>query len=134
MQSKTLSPTGDARNPSESDAASRTGEAFPESLEQNIVTLVASSDRYCETVIERVPLTLYGSSVARTIAKEAYQWVMKRKTAPKDHLPDLLEDKMTDANKGDPADRALFSEHRCPQKRRLRGGIRRCSTGRIYPS
>lgn len=64
------------------------------SLQENVLTLVASSDEFCKLVILNVPLELYSNKIMRDLATQVYNYVHLYGVAPKEHLVDLVEDKL----------------------------------------
>jgi replicative DNA helicase len=65
------------------------------SLQENIICLLAYHDKYASIVRSSIELTLYGGPY-RTIASRCYDYIDKYKQPPKDHLPDILSDKLSD--------------------------------------
>lgn len=63
-------------------------------LQENVLTLAAVSDTYCQMVALNVPLTLYSNEVLREIARGVYYYIRLYKKAPREHLPDLFEDRL----------------------------------------
>ena len=61
------------------------------SLQENLITLVAHSDKHCRSVVDSVPLKLWSNEAMREIAVAVYAFIEEYGRAPKDHLPDLLE-------------------------------------------
>lgn len=70
------------------------------SLQENILTLAATSDAHCKTVALNVPLELYSNRIMRDVATQAYNYIHQYGEAPKDHLPDLLEEQLQDEKRG----------------------------------
>lgn len=68
------------------------------SLQENVLTLVASSDEHCKLVTLNVPLELYSNKVMRELATQVYNYVHQYGVAPKEHLVDLVEDKLEGAD------------------------------------
>lgn len=64
------------------------------SLQENVLCLAASSDQYCKLVLSNVPLPLYSNRVMRDLATQVYTFVQTYGKAPKEHLVDLVEDKL----------------------------------------
>lgn len=60
-------------------------------LQENILTLLVFSDDYCKLIRSAVKPTLFESSVFRTVAEHAIDFVDQYGEAIKDHLPDHLE-------------------------------------------
>lgn len=65
-------------------------DVLPDALQENVLTLVASSDKYAQLVMLNVPIELYSTTYTRTIAKACYSYVHEYGKPPRDHLPDLL--------------------------------------------
>lgn len=80
------------------------------SLQENVVTLAASSDQYCKLVMLNVPLQLYSNRVVRDLATQIYEFVRNYGKAPKDHLVDLVEDKL-DGEDGEMLQQILENIH-----------------------
>lgn len=68
-------------------------------LTENIICLVSFNDKYAPIVRNSVPLNLYGGPY-RLIATRVYDFIDRYHTAPKEHLADLLSDKLTDEPEG----------------------------------
>lgn len=64
------------------------------SLQENVLTLAASSDEYCKLVVVNVPLELYSNKVMRELATAVYNYIHDYDAAPKEHLVDIVEDKL----------------------------------------
>lgn len=64
------------------------------SLQENVLVLVSTSDEHCKLVTLNVPLGLYSNRVMRDLATQVYNYVHLYGTAPKEHLVDLVEDKL----------------------------------------
>lgn len=77
-------------------------EGIPEkltgSLQENVLTLAASSDKFCRLVVLNIPLELYSNRVMRDLATQVYNYISMYSVAPKDHLPDLVEEKLEGEN------------------------------------
>jgi putative DNA primase/helicase len=76
------------------------GDPLPEAFQQNLLTLLASSDAHCHDVVRAIPVQLYSTKIARLIAKRAYEYIREYHRAPRDHLPDLLEQELKDKVEG----------------------------------
>lgn len=74
-------------------------------LQENVLALCCFSDEHCHTVRNGIPLQLYSNSIFRTIANKAYDFIDAFRVAPKEHLPDLLEENIADEREG-----RLYSE------------------------
>lgn len=60
-------------------------------LAENMITLLAFSDKHCRKVMDAVPVQLFSNAVQRTIVQHIYNYVAKQCSAPKEHLPDICE-------------------------------------------
>lgn len=69
------------------------------STQENVLALVSSSDRYCSLVVQNVPVELYSDRTMRDLATQVYNYVHLYRCAPKDHLPDLVEDRLQEGVK-----------------------------------
>lgn len=67
-------------------------------LQENLLTLLAWDDARAPTIRNVIGPELYGGHY-RTIALRIYDYIDKYKKAPKDHLPDILMDKIESENK-----------------------------------
>lgn len=61
-------------------------------LQENTLTLVCVSDKYCRLVRNAVPTNLFSTLLYRDIVERVYSYIDKFGKAPGAHLPDLLED------------------------------------------
>lgn len=66
-------------------------------LVENIICLLAYNDKYAGIIRNSVALNLFPGPY-RIIASRVYDYLDKFKSPPKDHLPDLLEDKLKAEN------------------------------------
>jgi hypothetical protein len=89
-----------ANDPSPADIRDDHFEGIPTQLVgadlENTLTLVATSDAHCDYVRDHVPVSLYGSRIVREIVDKIYAFIDEYGKAPKDHLPDLVEDRLYD--------------------------------------
>ena len=69
-------------------------------IQENIVTLLCFSDQHCLTIRGLVEIDLYGGPYS-VIARRVYEFVDRYKKAPKDHIADLLADKLDKKNKSE---------------------------------
>lgn len=68
-------------------------------LQENFIVIMSYHDGHCMTVRNLVPPEFWGGPY-RTIAARIYEFLDRYKKAPKDHIADLLADKLDDkANK-----------------------------------
>lgn len=63
-------------------------------LQENILTLVCFDDEAAPFIVNSVDVGLFESDIYKDIAQQAIEYYHQFKEAPKDHLPDLLEDKL----------------------------------------
>lgn len=63
-------------------------------LADNIMCLLTYNEQYANIIRNSVPLNLYGGP-NRIIASRIYDYLDRHHTPPKDHIADLLEDKLT---------------------------------------
>jgi len=63
-------------------------------LQENLLTLVAYNDEHCQLVRNAVDPSLFSTFVYRDIIQNIYAYIDQFHKAPKDHLPDLLEDQL----------------------------------------
>ena len=63
-------------------------------LQENILTLVCFDDEAAPFIVNSVDVGLFESDVYKDIAQQAIEYYHQFKEAPKDHLPDLLEEKL----------------------------------------
>lgn len=75
-------------------------DVLPDALQENVLTLVASSDKYAQLVMLNVEIDLYSTVYARTIAKACYSYVHQYGKPPRDHLPDLLTEALAQKEDG----------------------------------
>lgn len=68
------------------------------SLAENLLTLIAFSEKSCSLVRSSVEPELFSSAIYRDIVKRCYAYIDRYGKPPADHLPDLMEDVLT---KGD---------------------------------
>ena len=68
---------------------------FTGALQENILALLCFDTEACPIIIAAVDTALFESEVYRNIADKAIAYFRKYKKAPADHLPDLLEDRLT---------------------------------------
>src|SRR5258706_729049 len=66
-------------------------------LSDNILCLLAYSEKYAKIIRNSVPLNLYGGP-HRIIAARCYDYIDRFNAPPNDHLPDIMEDKIKDEN------------------------------------
>jgi replicative DNA helicase len=64
-------------------------------LQENFVTLLAYDDQNCVAVRNLIPPEFWGGPF-REIAARIYEYIDRYKKAPKDHIADLLADKLDD--------------------------------------
>lgn len=69
-------------------------ERLTDSLQENLLTLIAVDDENCKLVRSMVPVELFSSFLYRDIVSQCYQYIDEFGKAPKDHLPDLLESQL----------------------------------------
>ncbi len=67
-------------------------------LQESLITLLSFDDSRCFIIRNTVDIGLYGGPY-KLIAALVYNYIDKFKKAPKDHLADLLDDKLNSANK-----------------------------------
>jgi putative DNA primase/helicase len=74
--------------------------ALPEALQQDIITLMCSSDKHCKYLRDVIPLSAISHQIARTIVEAAHIYIDTYGKAPGDHLPNLFEGQLNrdDAN------------------------------------
>lgn len=65
------------------------------SLQENVVSLLAFDDEYSSVIRNSIELKLYGGPF-RLIASRCYDYIDRYKKAPKEHLADIMSDKLTD--------------------------------------
>lgn len=70
-------------------------------LQENVLTLVCTSDKHCQLVRNAVPSKLFSTYLYRDIVDRVYDYIDQFKAAPKDHLPDLCEDLLESKEKGE---------------------------------
>lgn len=63
-------------------------------LQENLLVLLCFNDTAASIIRNSVEIRLWGNSVYREIATQAYDFIDHFKAAPADHTPDLLEDKI----------------------------------------
>jgi replicative DNA helicase len=63
-------------------------------LQENLIVLLAYDDKHCATVRNLVPIEFWGGPY-REISRRVYDYVDRYKKPPKDHIADLLGDKLT---------------------------------------
>jgi len=63
------------------------------SLAENILCLLSYNDTYCHIIRNTIPLNLW-SGPNRILAAKIYAFIDQFKCCPKDHLPDLISDKL----------------------------------------
>ena len=63
-------------------------------LQENILTLVCFDDEAAPFIVNSVDVGLFESDIYKDIAQQAIEYYHQFKEAPKDHLPDLLEEKL----------------------------------------
>jgi replicative DNA helicase len=82
------------------------------SLQENLLTLLSFDDARAPIIRGLVEPNLYGGHY-RTIAARLYDYIDRYKKAPKDHLPDILTDKLEAENKREAAiyEEAIESIH-----------------------
>ncbi len=66
-------------------------------LSDNILCLLAYNDQYARIIRNSVALNLFGGP-HRILAARCYDYIDRFNTPPKDHLPDLMEDKIKEEN------------------------------------
>lgn len=64
-------------------------------IQENLVTLLCYSDQHCVTVRNLVEPEWWGGPFA-LISRRVYEYIDRYKKAPKDHIADLLADKLED--------------------------------------
>lgn len=69
-------------------------------LQENILALLTMSDDYAAVVRNSIDLPLYSNEIYRNIATRSYDYIDSFKKAPKDHLPDIMEDYVGDDREG----------------------------------
>lgn len=74
-------------------------------LQENIVSLLSYDDKFSSIIRHSVAINLYGGPF-RVIALRCYDYIDKFGKAPKDHIADLLSDKLT----GDTPETQLYSD------------------------
>jgi replicative DNA helicase len=74
-------------------------------MQENVLAMLCTDDTHCQMVRHAIPLRLYSNEIFRTIASKAYDFIDAHGAAPKEHLPDLLEEFMSDGKEG-----RLYSE------------------------
>jgi replicative DNA helicase len=67
-------------------------------LSENLITLLAYDDKHALLIRSLVEPQLFGGHT-RLIAARIYDYIDRFKKSPKDHLPDILMDKLEDPNK-----------------------------------
>src|SRR5579859_2876997 len=67
-------------------------------LQENILVLLTFDDQRALTIRSLVDINLFGGHY-RLFATRCYDYIDKFKKAPKDHLPDLMMDKLDAENK-----------------------------------
>lgn len=70
-------------------------------LQENVLTLVCTSDQHCQLVRNAVPSSLFSTFLYRDIVDRVYDYVDRFKKAPGNHLPDLCEDLLKTREKGE---------------------------------
>lgn len=68
-------------------------------LSDNVLCLLAYNDEFCKIIRNSIPLNLF-SGPHRIIAARAYDYIDRYNTPPKDHLADILEEKLSDPAQG----------------------------------
>lgn len=76
-------------------------------LQENFVTLLTYSDEHCVTVRNLIPPEFWGGPYAE-ISRRIYDYVDRYKKAPKDHIADLMADKLE--NKKNPREGSLYKD------------------------
>lgn len=67
-------------------------------LQENLLTILANHDDEAKIIRHTIEPELFGGPY-RTVAARVYDFIDKYKKAPKDHLADILEDKLGSKNK-----------------------------------
>lgn len=68
-------------------------------VQENVIVLLCYSDEYCATIRNVMPPELW-SGPYKEISRRVYEYIDRYKAAPKDHIADLLADKL-DNKKGE---------------------------------
>jgi replicative DNA helicase len=76
-------------------------------LQENFVTILTYDDKNCITIRNLVPLEFWGGPYAE-ISRRIYEYVDRFKRAPKDHIADLMADKLE--NKKNPRESSLYKD------------------------
>lgn len=61
-------------------------------LQENVLALAAWHDKHCLLVRGAVPASLFSTAQYRTLIARIYGYIDAHRKAPKEHLPDLVED------------------------------------------
>lgn len=75
-------------------------------LQENVLTLLAFDTKAIPSLLAAIEPELFESAIYRDIADKAITYYRKYKKAPAEHLPDLLEDKLT----GKGAESKMYSD------------------------
>ena len=67
-------------------------------LQENLLVLLTFSNKASVVIRNSVPVNLYGNKIYREIADKVYNYLDEFKTAPGDHLPDLLEEELSESH------------------------------------
>ncbi len=67
-------------------------------LQENFITLLAYDDKHCQTVRNLIEPEFWGGPF-QPIAPRLYEYIDRYKKAPKDHIADLMSDKLENKNK-----------------------------------
>lgn len=78
------------------------------SLQENTLTLLCTSDAYCQLVRGSVPVEYFSTFLYRDFISRVYTYIDQFKKAPAAHLPDLVEDLLEDKGQKGEAVRTLL--------------------------
>src|ERR1700722_13234650 len=67
-------------------------------IQENLVVLLIYDDTYCFTIRNLVEIEFWGGPF-KLIASRVYEYIDRYKKAPKDHIADLMADKLEDKNR-----------------------------------
>jgi replicative DNA helicase len=76
-------------------------------LQENFITLLTYDDKNCITIRNLVPPEFWGGPYAE-ISRRIYEYIDRFKRAPKDHIADLMADKIE--NKKNPRESSLYKD------------------------
>lgn len=76
-------------------------------IQENLITLLAYDDQHCVTIRNIIEPEFWGGPYA-LISRRIYEYIDRYKNAPKDHIADLMADKLDD--KKNPREATLYED------------------------